>query len=99
MISPVMRLPLSGAISLSDSRPRASLRAWYHPRWRGPQSATKPKSRRDHVVPAAAQEAIVHDLRALLRLPETLIGLHLVAFVFLLLHRAGPLLGTVHSSF
>jgi transposase len=31
------------------------------------------------------------------RLPETLIGLHFVAFVFLLLHQAGPLLGIVHN--
>jgi transposase len=33
------------------------------------------------------------------RLPQTLIGLHFVAFVFLLLHRAGPLLGIVHNTF
>jgi len=31
------------------------------------------------------------------RLPETLIGLHVVAFVCLLLHRAGPLL-QVHNT-
>jgi transposase len=33
------------------------------------------------------------------RLPETLIGLHFVAFVCLLLHRAGPLLEIVHNTF
>jgi transposase len=33
------------------------------------------------------------------RLPETLIGLHFVAFVFLLLHKAGPLLEIVHNTF
>ena len=32
------------------------------------------------------------------RLPETVIGLHFVAFVFLLLHRAGPLLAIVHNT-
>jgi transposase len=33
------------------------------------------------------------------RLPETLIGLHFVAFVCLLLTRAGPLLAIVHNTF
>ena len=33
------------------------------------------------------------------RLPETLIGLHFVAFVCLLLHKAGPLLEIVHNTF